>query len=92
MYLEREQEISVSEMILAAGWGKIYKTSGSLRNDETLCNNLFDAQVTAAREGLGIWRDKAGVFIGGILYWGDTEIVALVNRGETAVQLSELIL
>ncbi len=92
VYLDRQQEKSLNEMILKAGWGKIYKFPKPLRNDESLRTRLFKAQIDAALAGKGIWKDKENVFIGGILYWGEQEKVALVNRRETEVFLNDLIL
>ncbi|MCK4392342.1 thermonuclease family protein [Candidatus Bipolaricaulota bacterium] len=92
VYLDPQQEKSLNEMILEAGWGKIYKFPKPLKDDESLRTRFFNAQISAALAGRGIWQDKKGVFIGGILYWGNTEIVALVNRGEAEVPLENLIL
>ena len=92
VYLSKQQEESVNEMILGAGWGKIYKFPAPLTNDESLRTRFLDAQVAAALAGRGIWQEKKGVFVGAIVYWGEKEIVALVNRGTEEAPLRDLIL
>jgi|GEM_PF-2582378 len=107
LYPNREKAMSLNERMVREGFARVYKVKierntmkerefeRRLQDVALLEQQLLTAQVSAALDRAGMWADpryRDGVHIAAIRYWGNDEIVVLANFGDTAVDLSALVI